>query len=566
MAVMYPSEWSDKNGSAAERLIWHRLRDQTPDDWFAIHSVGLATHDRKPWAEADFVVVAGEGVVVLEVKGGRVTVEGGRWWTNDKPLRESPFAQAGGASAALYGDLKDRFPAIRRAIVGWGVVLPDVTFDREGPDIIPAVVYDDRDLSAPISDYVKRVGAHWRSFHRGRDDAFRPLSRADRSAIVRYLAPTFDLVPTLRAQMARAEQELARLTAQQLRVMRGLRTKPRVIIRGGAGTGKTMLAVEELRYLAATGRRSLFCCRSPLLAELVRPEVEGAQVIAIDELMRDVVDRADAWDDIPAASAKDIRDVFLPEVASAALIDLGQDGSIGALVIDEAQDLLTEAHLDFFDTILDGGLHGGLWRVFLDHRQNVFSTVDLEQLRRLESCAVSDYDLIENCRNTPEVATLTYMLAAVDPDDVLADGGPEVDLRFIADRREISTTVGSILAGWFRRGLPPGDVVVVGGEELAPPTLSAELARSGVSLVPFAERTSRDVAWCSIDEFKGLESPAVIVTGITDLRSREGRRRIYVACSRPRALLGLVLDIDLKEDFDVRAAEFARLQASGAVA
>src|SRR3954468_22967166 len=126
MARMVPAVWEDRNGSRAEGIVYERLRDETPDDWFAVHSVGLTSHDRKPWAELDFVVVGPFGVLCLEVKGGRITVEEGHWFTNGAPLKESPFRQAGSGSAALYGDLDATVPAVRRAIVGHGVVLPDV--------------------------------------------------------------------------------------------------------------------------------------------------------------------------------------------------------------------------------------------------------------------------------------------------------------------------------------------------------------------------------------------------------------------------------------------------------
>lgn len=530
-----------------------------------MHSVDLGTHERKPWSEIDFVVVAGAGVFCLEVKGGRVTVHDGRWTTNENPLGESPFAQAGGAAAALYRDLAPRFPSVRKAVVGWGVLLPDVTFDHEGPGIVRAVLYDDRDLGTGIERYVDRVATHWRSFHGLDGDRFRPLGRSERSAIAKYLAPTFDLIPTLRAAVARAESELARVTAQQGRVMRGLRTKDRVLVRGGAGTGKTMLAVDEARTLAATGRRVLFCCRSPLLASQVALRLEGSvEARAIDDLMRELIDRADAWDQVPPASEADVMDVFLPEVAAASAIDLGADGMYGALVIDEGQDLLTVSNLDFLDTVLSGGLEGGVWRIFFDHRQNVFSKVDLSQFARLEDWSVSQYDLTENCRNTPEVATLTYMLAAVEPDEVLATEGPVTVLRFIADRGEEPGVVASIVTGWIRRGISPADIVVLGIEEEVPARIAAALAAAGVRLTPWTERGEGEVAWCSIDAFKGLESQAAVIIGIADLTTRESLRRLYVGCSRPRSLLGLVLDIDVKDDFDVRASEFGRLHAERA--
>src|SRR5204862_6906949 len=77
VAQMYPPVWEDRNGSPAEALVYRRLREETPDDWFAVHSVGLTSHRDKPWAELDFVVIGPFGVLCLEVKGGRITVKDG---------------------------------------------------------------------------------------------------------------------------------------------------------------------------------------------------------------------------------------------------------------------------------------------------------------------------------------------------------------------------------------------------------------------------------------------------------------------------------------------------------
>ena len=91
--------------SAAERKVAARLRAGLDDRYVVMHSVGLARHARKRWAEADFVVIGPEGVFCLEVKGGRVSRRDGMWSFVDRDDRdvegESPFDQAGGAAGAL---------------------------------------------------------------------------------------------------------------------------------------------------------------------------------------------------------------------------------------------------------------------------------------------------------------------------------------------------------------------------------------------------------------------------------------------------------------------------------
>src|SRR4051812_19147973 len=100
VAVVLPPEFPSDH-SAAEAEVFRKLRAQTPNDWTALHSIGLATHSRKLWAEIDFVVITDRAVLCLEVKGGNLRVDHGTWFAGERRLTHSPFEQAGGAASAL---------------------------------------------------------------------------------------------------------------------------------------------------------------------------------------------------------------------------------------------------------------------------------------------------------------------------------------------------------------------------------------------------------------------------------------------------------------------------------
>jgi len=560
MASMSPPEWEDINNSHAEAHIYRRLRDDTPEDWYGIHSLGLTTHSHKSWAEIDFVVVGPFGVLCIEVKGGRVTVEQNHWSTNGHQLRESPFAQAGGGAAALRRELRDRFPALNRALVEYAVAFPDVHFDAVGPGMEQAIIYDERTVGLPIRQWFDGVVAHWRERKDLDSGRFRPLSRSERSAIVSWLAPSIASVPSLRARIAESEAELVKLTQLQARTLRGMRTKQRALIRGGAGTGKTLLAVEEASRLATEGTGVLFCCRSALLAEYLRTLSleELVQVRDMKELMTELVAAGGRTADLPDASDADLFSVFLPEAAAEAALDLQRNGSIEALVVDEAQDLMFEGALDLFDVLLDGGLDEGTWRVFVDHKQNVFSAVDLEQAQRLARSAITQHDLVDNCRNTPEIATMTALLAAVTLDEALANDGPEVDLKFVESRGQEFESIAAVYGSWLERGIAPQDIVLLGDRKDPPSELLRAMRGRGPVPVPFYMHDGASPGWCPVEDFKGLESPAVIVTGVSDLETTDALRRVYVACSRARTMLGVFIAESAHESFLLRATEFAR--------
>src|SRR5438105_1281638 len=112
---MIPQTVRRGTSSDAERKLFRVIRDDLSDEWTVLHSLGLAGHERKPWAEVDFVLIGPPGVYCLEVKGGRIRREAGRWFFTDRAGRttekgEGPFEQVGGASAALAGHLFARMP------------------------------------------------------------------------------------------------------------------------------------------------------------------------------------------------------------------------------------------------------------------------------------------------------------------------------------------------------------------------------------------------------------------------------------------------------------------------
>jgi|TARA_B100001971_G_C18050092_1_gene462360 hypothetical protein len=49
MARMIPSEVSETTQSYAERLMFEKISAELPDDWIALHSLGVAECSGMPW-------------------------------------------------------------------------------------------------------------------------------------------------------------------------------------------------------------------------------------------------------------------------------------------------------------------------------------------------------------------------------------------------------------------------------------------------------------------------------------------------------------------------------------
>ena len=115
MAKLIPSEISENCKSKAERKLFSLFKNlKKCDDWVIFHSYGIENHLRKIHGEVDFIVVAPfYGVFFLEVKGGRISKEDGKWVYTDRDgiphyKNEGPFEQAKTAMYSILDTLDNR--------------------------------------------------------------------------------------------------------------------------------------------------------------------------------------------------------------------------------------------------------------------------------------------------------------------------------------------------------------------------------------------------------------------------------------------------------------------------
>jgi hypothetical protein len=569
MAEMYPPEVSERTVSHAERKVFGLIRQDLARDWIALHSVGIACHQRKPWAEIDFVLIGPPGIFCLEVKGGRVARCAGRWSFTDGDGNTSvrdqgPFEQVGPAAAALRAYLIDKFRSLREAAVGYGVVTPDIVFSVAGPDIEPKVVYDKRDAVRPFSAYLRKIADYWHErLERMHAVPIRSLSESDRRMILDELRGDFDFRPSLGTRAGQINEELVSLTKEQFRILDGLRDNARNLIRGGAGSGKTLLAIEEARRRAGRGDRVCFCCRSEPLAMFLKESVKDCQNVEIhhfETLMRDLVKQANLSAKLPAAEEADLFAVFYPELALEALIMLDRFQSYDVLIVDEAQDLLLNSLVDVFDALLKGGLEHGQWMFFMDPYQDVFEAVSPEGLERLLKVRVSQFSLSINCRNTRPIAVATSILSGVKCEETLRIDGPDVEHHWCRDKGHECREVSKCIDRWLSGGIKPAQVVVLSRlpfqrsavrGSLGLPYLLKEAARP-VSL------TENFIRFATVSSFKGLEADAIAVVDVDDLEAGSSLLSLYVGTSRAKAFLAVFLADRLKGAYELQAFEYGR--------
>ena len=276
---MIPAHIDDSVVSSAERRVFHLLAtDPDAKGWTVLHSLGLARRRTGPYGEIDFVlIIPHEGILCLEIKGGRVSCENGIWKTMDRHgkislLRKSPFMQARESMFALRGAIMDHFgkgSSESRCPITSAVVFPDVLCPPLTPEFERSDVIDSHDLRRPISASINRILRNrLRDFQPQGGQRYPTPSQV--KAILTYMRPDFDLVVAKSVSLARTEARLMSLTEEQYDRLDELEENPRCLFEGAAGTGKTLLALEYARRANKCRRESSFCLLQSLVGGLAQ--------------------------------------------------------------------------------------------------------------------------------------------------------------------------------------------------------------------------------------------------------------------------------------------------------
>jgi hypothetical protein len=558
MANLIPHSIGSNSHSSAERRLADRLRAELDDRWVVMHSVGLVSHRTKRWAEADFVVVGPGGIYCLEVKGGRVSRAHGVWTFNHRNGHSDrspsgPFDQAGGAAGALQHYLADshslRWDGTRYQ-VGYGVVIPDVELDAHGPDIGQSVLLDARDWNAPLAEYFDRLATHWESrlgpVRLGQDDIAR---------IAALIRPNFEARLTRATGVKRSLAEMARATEEQQRILDSLADNQRIRVLGPAGTGKSFLAAAGAQQLTQTGRRVLLICRSTALADRLQSAAPDTQVLTMTSLQTRLIKRAGRWHELPESSFSDIAQRFLPPLAVECAPARPE---FDAVVIDESQDLTTLDPLRLLDKILIGGLHDGTWHAYSDPNQAIFDPPAPEASQLLRSARPAVFRLNRNVRNTRQIVEWNSILSGCDDTGSTDVQGPDVSILQEAEIR-VDEYVAAEISNAISAGINDDNIVVLthnkrdrdGLIEALDGELTADTSLPGVR--------------CStIAAFKGLEATAVVLVAPSDLDQQHHRQAAYVAASRARVMLSIIVKEAGRDALDRRVSDYALRRAHAA--
>lgn len=523
MPIVIPDQ--PRLANASEKRVLSLLQEQLADDDLIV--VGQRVTDHEKDHEIDFVVaIEGAGIVCVEVKGGEVWHTGTEWRQNARGRVKTihPVRQVRQARYAL------------RAFVE-----SDPRWTQRRPRWNHVVVLTNSELP---QDFALADCPNWMAIDRnGLDDLGERLRHISLTQKVDLplLSPT--AMAQLRAALggrglpqrdvvARAlENEHAAdiLTEQQAVVLSAIRLLNRVEIRGGAGSGKTFLAVEQARRLADSGQRVALICYSHGLASYLRRITADWSRRTRPAYVGEFHSLGIAWgapqgpnENIRTAETARFFEHDLPETMLELATNLPDGQRFDAIVIDEAQDF-ADSWWDPVLAALRDPDNGGLF-VFIDEGQRVFD--------RQGTPPVPLVPLIldQNIRNTRQIANAFQPL--VDhPMRFLGGDGPEV--RFVPCTFDDALDTGDDQVDrLLEEGWRPEDVALLTTGSRHPEQQARQEAGTAAYWDSFWD--AEQVFYGHVLGFKGLERRAIVLVVNDRYALERAPERLYVGLSRAR--------------------------------
>ena len=542
--------------SSGEARFYRACRDKLDGRYLILHSIAWVQRTvsgEMRDGEADFVIFDPDGgFVVVEIKGGGIShnARNDIWYSVDrngeKHEIKDPFKQAVNEKHAILEQIKGHKDWGKylegRILASHGVFFPDLdsVSDLVLPQSPKEILGCRTDL-LNIQAWLDNIFVYWK----GREGRHQPLGNAGMSIVKDLYCREIFVRPLLKSELQEEEALRIRLTEQQARTLRMLGLRKKAAISGGAGTGKTLLALQRAKELAASGKKTLLLCYNQLLGDWLHASADGIDNLTAcnyhklcEERIRRVKAEtgrnlmSEAGQSYPGEDEWDVLRPFALAASTEILTD-----KFDAVVVDEGQDFKDEFWLSI--SMLFEDETDGFYYVFYDDNQALY--------HRSSDFPIQEHPflLTVNCRNTEIIHNLAYRFYKGDPTDPSNIPGRAIEYITAATQENQATKIHSLILELLgKEGISSSQMVVlIEGRRhraLFDMLSSKPLPKPNVWSSSFNYSVQGRVTVETISRFKGLESDIVILWGLDNIDKVADREIFYVATSRAKSRLFVV--------------------------
>lgn len=519
MSKIYPKFVDDFHGSYGEEQIFKSLKTLN-DSWTIFHSINWQKRNingKISWGEADFVIMnKNYGILVVEVKSGGITFKDGEWYqtrldNNETNKMKNPFSQANRSKYKFRELFENRFGFSEKIFVEKIVWFPSVTDDELSNIQLPQE-YDKRLIltSNSLSNPEKSITGAYNYYN---SIKFNQISDSAYKEIFNLMLPEFNLIPELSSKYDEINYRFNQLTREQEKILNFIEFQNTIAIEGGAGTGKTFIALEYARRASNNGK-VLFLCFNKYLNDFLN-----------SKYFHDNVDYFNIYGFIAKSiGASTITDNnMLKELKNIDITKLGYS----TIIIDEAQDY-------------DFSILKYLRDISVKNNYNIVIFYDKNQqvIKSNFSSIIKDFDckltLKNNCRNTIKIQSTINSIFSLPLNYYCYSIEGIMPSMYYSDSKDsIISSIESEIDKLVSNGVKIEDITI-----LTLLTENESILRDTSYIGRYEISNSREkdkIFFTTSRKFKGLESDAVIVVDFNIRNNSEDFiRNFYVSTSRAK--------------------------------
>jgi len=541
MAVSFPEQ--PKLANSSEKYVYEKLMTLS-DSWhiYANMQQHILLYERVSRGEIDFILTHPYfGIVLIEVKGHGVICKDGTWFRGDKKTKD-PYTQIedarGNLNQFLFQNIEELKPVIKdekdmrkiSSSIHTLVVFPFLPdFQNIGMKASKSNTLTQTDLNDVAGYFKDNIPQKDFGSLKGIQEKFKDV-----------VLPNVNTAPLRGLTKNLMEQMMASTEEQSVILKAILDNNSHVAVKGPAGSGKTVLAVEAARQASEKGEKVLLLCYNQNLSRFLSDVLSDNPLIEVYSLFG-----------LFAKININLKDVgtsnLTPTDAAPIIADIMNDNfdkfdtSFDVLIIDEAQD-----YSSLFWPTFDLLTENKKWFLFYDTRQAI-THVDWE-LPELNKKSWTTFPLTKYLRSTKEISK--QVLKVYDDEyNASAISGLEPQFIQLTNKgwEEGLEALVQVLTGLFEtEKYHPSQVQI-----LIPHSRYLEEVEQASFKPNLKIGAIKEVKIESIHKFKGLESEVVvmILPNIESLESEtttDVRSLIYVGMSRATSLLILIGDQEVK--------------------
>lgn len=536
MAQIFPYELDAARAQGwarAELETLDRLERELPDEYSVFHGVHWARVDggASVYGEVDFLVVNRYGrVLAIEQKNGPVEVQGDDLIKTYEHASRSIRVQVSRNLNHLRNEFSRRHDGANLS-VDYLLYCPQARLHGR----LPVGVDERRVIDAANSAQLcQRIQAIFNE---------EPMPAGKRQAqptdVLAFFSERVEVVPDIDAVSGHARLESNRLASGLSTWAQRLSMSPfRLRVSGTAGSGKTQLALAELKAAAQRGEQAIYLCFNRSLADAMRRLApQDAWVLTFHELGAQALQARQQAPDFSSP------DVWTRMAAAAMDAARALQASVDLLVIDEGQDFEGE----WIEALANMVRLQGRALLLEDESQQLYG----RQPAVLPGW-VSLHSPV-NYRSPQVIVTLIEQLDLVD--GPLQAGGPvhgwDPKMDVYASDAELISQTDRAVRQMIEAGHAVQDVVVLSWQGMGRSVLMQLNDLAGFKVTRAtgvfdeqgrAQFSEGELRIETVHRFKGQSADCVIIAGMEfDEWTDAVRRRLFVGMTRARIRLGLVV-------------------------